>query len=105
MRLPLVLLQGEDAEQTASSYPDHILILNTGSELPAPVRLSGSCVCCSGQSQLRDTLNQIYIDWAHDRDRIKGAVLIAAPEAILSDLEEFLSDDAILAARWSLKIP
>lgn len=105
MRLPLILLQGPDAETRANQWPGYTLILNRTSDMPAPVRLSAGCVCCSGQSQLRDTLNGLYIDWAHDRERIKGAVLIAAPEAVLSDLEEFLTEDAILASRWALQIP
>jgi hypothetical protein len=103
MRLPLVILQGSDSEAAAQAYPGYTIILNQAGEQPVPVRLAAGCVCCSGRSELRDTLNRLYIDWAHDRERIKGAVLLVPPEAVLSDLEEFLTEDAILAARWALK--
>ena len=103
MRLPLVLLQGDDAESRALNYPGYTIILNKTSDMPAPVRLSAACVCCAGQSQLRDTLNKLYIDWAHNRETIKGAVLVAGPDAVLSDLIEFLTEDAILASRWALQ--
>lgn len=103
MRLPLVILQDADSEAAAQAYPGHTVILNQSGEQPAPVRLSAGCVCCAGRSELRDTLNRLYIDWAHDRESIKGAVLLVPPEAILSDLEEFLTEDAILASRWALK--
>jgi hypothetical protein len=103
MRLPLIILQNTDSEQAARDYPGYTVILNQESASPAPVRLSTGCVCCTGRSELRDTLNGLYIDWAHDRDSIKGAVLLVSPEAVLSDLEEFLTEDAILASRWALR--
>ncbi len=104
MRLPLLIMQGADPEQVARDYPGYSMVLNLADGVPAPVRLTTGCVCCTGRSELRDTLNRLYIEWAHDRNRLKGVILSVSPEAVLSDLEEFLSEDAILASRWAVRL-
>lgn len=102
MRLPLYLLPGLAPEAAADLHPGCRVILNTAVPPAGMLSLTG-CVCCVGRNELRDTLNSLYLDWAHDRDGVKGAILIPDAGADLGDLRDFLEDDLMLRARYELK--
>ena len=103
MRLPLYILPGFLPDQAALHYPGFRVILNTVAP-PAGVLSLNGCVCCAGRSELRDTLNSLYLDWAHDRgESIKGALLVPDAGADIGDLCEFLEDDLMLRARFEVR--
>lgn len=96
MRLPLLI-----ATSPAQVPAGFRTILNMAAPPSGSIGLD-NCVCCSGQSALRDALNAIYIDWAHNQDTILGAAIVPAAEADLDDLHDFLTSDVMLAARYRL---
>lgn len=104
MRLPLYIIPGLLPEDAARQYPGFAVILNTATPPTGTLALTG-CVCCTGRNELRDTLNSVYLDWAHDRAGVKGAVLVPDAGADIGDLCEFLEDDLMLRARYELKDP
>lgn len=103
MRLPLYILPGLAPEEAGRRYPGFRVILNTATPQPAGILSLTGCVCCSGRNELRDTLNSLYLDWAHDRSGVKGALLIPDANADIGDLCDFLEDDLMLRARFELK--
>ena len=102
MRLPLFILPQTSAEEATRHHPGFRVILNTAAPPGSAMTLNG-CVCCAGRNDLRDALNSIYIEWAHDRSEIKGAIIIPGPEAEIGDLCDFLEDDLMLRARFAVQ--
>lgn len=102
MRLPLYIIPGLSPDDAAARYPGFRIILNTATPPAGALSLSG-CVCCTGRNELRDTLNSLYLEWAHDRSGVKGAVLLPDAGADIGDLCEYLEDDLMLRARYAVK--
>lgn len=102
MRLPLYILPGLSPEDANAQHPGFRVILNTQTPPAGALNLMG-CVCCAGRNELRDTLCSLYLDWAHDRDGVKGAVLLPDAGADIGDLIEFIEDDLILRSRYEIK--
>lgn len=102
MRLPLYIKPGLTPEEAAARYPGFRIILNTAAPVIGALSLTG-CVCCAGRNELRDSLNSLYLDWAHDRELLKGAVLLPDAGADIGDLCDFLEDDLMLRARYEVR--
>ena len=105
MRLPLLIMPHLTPEEAAIAYPTYKIIISGTQPPQRTARLLAECVCCVGQNALRDTLNGFYLEWARNNTALEGVVLIPPPEASLADLEEFLTEEAILWARFAAHFP
>ena len=105
MRLPLLIITDRAIDEVARdpALQGYRLISNSAAPAALP-DVFENCFCCTGQSALRDALNQAYLDWAYNKDGVKpnGAIVFPSLEADLKELEEFLRSDVMTAARWTL---
>lgn len=94
-RLPLFLI----SETEIPLFPEGILTLDLKLSSEKPQQ---GCLCCARPSALAAELNRLYIDWAHGRQTFSGLALRLPAHTDAAALEKRLTNDVLIAARWTI---